>query len=181
MAKSWTFSILHVLRSLWVKNRRTRPTARGRAPGNRSFRLERRHHHHQQQQQPLQPQPTTTTNNKQQQKTFRSFVGARRHANFYSYLQPRVVIWHFPKFFGIASNLRHSGLPVESHGLQQCFQSGTIQILFFLALPKELCVTGMASCDLGVHVPEKILLRNSTRVCMCPPHPPHPPCSPPQK
>ena len=52
---------------------------------------------------------------------FGPFCARADMLTFYSYLQPRVVIWHFPNFFGIASNLRHSGLPVESHGLQQCF------------------------------------------------------------
>ena len=59
--------------------------------------------------------------NHNQQQRFGPLWARADMLTFYSYLQPRVVIWNFPNFFGIASNLRHSGLPVESHGLQQCF------------------------------------------------------------
>ena len=87
---------------------------------------------------------------------------------FYSYLQPRVVIWHFPIFFGIASNLRHScAVQVESHGLQQCLQRNPGQSNFFCKCQRELSVTTITSCDLGVQVQEKILQRNITRVCKC--------------
>ena len=53
----------------------------------------------------------------------------------------------FTIFFGIASNLGHPCMAVESHGFQDCGKTGTYRDHpNVFALPKELCVTWMASC-----------------------------------
>ena len=84
---------------------------------------------------------------------------------FHSYLQPCVVIWHFPNFFGIASNLKHLTFWLAGRKPWPATLFLIRENLIFFASPKELCETGMAAFDLfGWHVsviawPAKTLLR----------------------
>ena len=199
------------------------------------------HNHNQQQQPQPQPQPTTTTTkqpnnqttkqpnnqttkqptnqptnqpNKQTTNNKQRFGPLWARADmltFYSYLQPRVVIWHFPIFLGIASNLRHRFIDL----LTYWFSCLTIIHLYIYSrkpnplppllpthdTPKDAEHLAPASSSAAV-APQKrrewFVLRNREEtwparedvttwhhacVSVPPhtPHPPHPPCSPPQK